>query len=59
VDSQGAILLDSVTLTLNPQSDTFIGDGPLPLWSLGALGAALFGVVSRRRPGKTSKHLAQ
>jgi hypothetical protein len=48
VDSQGAILVDSVTLT--PQSTA--GDAPLPLWSLGALGTTLLGLGSWRRAGR-------
>jgi hypothetical protein len=55
VDSQGAILLDSVTLTPQSQSQSADGDAPLPLWSLGMLGAALFGIGSRRRARKTSR----
>jgi hypothetical protein len=31
-----------------PTSDVSGGDGPLPLWALGTLGAALFGVARRR-----------
>jgi hypothetical protein len=49
VDSQGAVLLDNVSVT--PQSSAPASssdtDVPLPLWSLGMLGAVLFGVGAR------------
>ncbi len=55
VDSAGAILLTNISLT--PQSSVAIAatDGPLPLWSLGALGSCLIGVVSLRRGRESSQ----
>jgi hypothetical protein len=58
VDSQGAILLDNVTVT--PQSAgaaTSSADVPLPLWSLGALAAGLVS-ASWRRDGRRRNRAA-